>query len=343
MNVTKILAVALGWIICVPLFADEIRLLTWEEYFSSELISEFEQQTGHTLKQVYFESEALRDQVVYSGKAKAYDLFIIDGYTLQQLGEEGVLSRVDRSLAEGNFSKDSVAACKDYGVPYSFGSIGIGYRGSKVDKTFNSWMDVFDYAKENPNTVVMPDEDLDTAGIALMALGYHPMSTSENELKEAYQLLDGVVGSLLAFRNTLGYAMDKGADSSMDVSVFYSGEKEQISIATNQDDWEYVIPTEGTLMWYECFSSHVDRPINEATRSFLNFINKPQNAINNAQSIWFATTNNKALKLAENDYLKDSELFPKVTEKTKNYSYDVIDEKSQQIRANIINILSSDK
>ncbi|QFI38101.1 spermidine/putrescine ABC transporter substrate-binding protein [Moritella marina ATCC 15381] len=323
--------------------ADEIQLFTWEEYFSDEVIKRFEAETNHTVNQIYFENESLRDQVMYSGKAAAYDLVILDGYTLSVLGEKGILSQLDNALSDDLpfFTEQSEQACHDYGIPYAYGTIGIGFRNSKVKETISSWMDVFDYAKKNPGRVIIPDEDMDTVAIALMALGYNPMSKDILELKQAFTLLQSVIGDLLVFRNGLGYALDKGKESKMDMAVFYSGEKEQISIATAQDDWEYIIPDEGTLVWHECLSSHTKKPMKSATIEFLRYINNPVNAAKNAQDIWFTTANKDALKWAHKDYTSDKELFPTELTSSKYYHYQRLDYNALKVRANIINVLSN--
>lgn len=82
----------------VQSFAEEIKIFTWEDYISDTVIEKFEKQYGHTVSQVYFESEMLRDVVVYSGKALAYDLFIIDGLTIDELGREGILGDLSNVL-----------------------------------------------------------------------------------------------------------------------------------------------------------------------------------------------------------------------------------------------------
>nr|MBF4218687.1 spermidine/putrescine ABC transporter substrate-binding protein [Vibrio anguillarum] len=83
-------------------FAEELKVFTWEDYISDTLIEEFEEQYGHTVSQVYFENEMLRDAVVYSGKVLAYDLFIIDGSTIGDLGRSGILRDLSNILNEGN-------------------------------------------------------------------------------------------------------------------------------------------------------------------------------------------------------------------------------------------------
>lgn len=319
----------------------ELRLYTWEAYFSQQLLDDFKKETGHTVNQVYFENETLRDDVVYSGKAASYDLFIIDGYALKTLANGGIIAPLPDALSStlNRFSSNAKAACGDYGVPYAQGSIGIGYRESEVTGAFNSWMDLFHYIQDNPNKAVIPNHGIDTVAIALMALGYHPMSAEQSELEEAFLLLRSSVRNLLAYRNTFGYVMEKQEQSEMVVSVFYSGEKESISLYTKQDDWKYVIPKEGTLNWFECLATHANRPMNDATIAFLAFINEPKNAIANAEQFWFATANQEALALASTAYLNDRELFPLETNQAMKYYYQYLDADTRAVRNNMVRIL----
>ncbi|WP_435237468.1 ABC transporter substrate-binding protein [Psychromonas sp. PT13] len=342
MRFLHVITILLTYLLCSFSLADEIKIFTWEDNFSPKVISDFEKQSGHTIKQIYFDSEMLRDQVVYTNKANVYDLFVVDNLTLEVLIAKGIVSELANSLLgdSSNFRADANTACGKYGIPQAFGSMGIGYRSSKVSKPLTSWMDVFEYAKQVPGSVIIPNENIDTTAIALMALGYKPMSTNESELKEAYQLLNSVITNLLAFRNGFGYAMDKGKESKAEVMVFYSGEKENIEKVTEQDDWVYTIPNEGTLLWHECLSSHRDKPMNQATIDFVKFINTPNNAIKNAQEFWFATPNKAALKLASDDYRNDQELFPTNLSVDRSFHYERLDKATLNTRSKIISVLS---
>lgn len=82
--------------------ADELKIFTWEDFFSESVIEDFESKYGHTVSLIFFESEMLRDAVVYSGKAAAYDLIIMDGLTLGELGEAGTLADMSSAIAKGD-------------------------------------------------------------------------------------------------------------------------------------------------------------------------------------------------------------------------------------------------
>lgn len=326
---------------CQISWADEVIIYTWEEYFDPEVIAEFEKVSGHKVSFVYFDSEPVRDEVVTTGRAIAYDLFILDGASLQIFKKQNVLLPIDtRRLSNHQFLEDRAqTACDGYGVPYALGTIGIGYRASKFASRPNSWMALINQAKAAPNTVVIPAQEQDTIAVGLMALGFNPMSNDEAHLKQAYQLLADVKPSLLALRNAESYAIEQRQASQMDMAVIYAGETESIAEATGQDDWRYSVPDEGTLIWYECLAAHAKKPLSEAAWAFLDFINQPEVAIRNAESIWFATTNHGALKQASEEYRQDPELFPPKATQEKSYQYQALDTQSLKQRNRILSVL----
>ncbi|WP_375749732.1 PotD/PotF family extracellular solute-binding protein [Vibrio sp. HN007] len=332
----------ISMLLSVHSIAGEVKIFTWEDYFSPTIIRAFEDQYGHTVNQTFFESEMLRDQVLLSKKAELYDLIIVDNHTITTLTGKDVLREFAPSLLgdTSQYTSTSLKACDKYGIPFSFGSMGIGYRNSKVSQPIKSWRDLLEFAKNNPGTVVLPDEDVDTLVIALLALGHDPMTSNKEHLKEAYHLLESIIDKLLVFRTTIGYALEKGINSKMEAAVFYSGEKEAISQATSQDDWEYILPEEGTLMWFECLSAHKNKSLSNATIDFLEFISTPEVAAANAEEFWFATSNKSALQYTSTHYRNDSELYPAGLTTKKIYYYELLDDESMRLRANIVNSLS---
>jgi spermidine/putrescine-binding protein len=336
---------------CVFLFsglssaiADEVKIYTWEDYFSADVLKQFEKETGHIVKQVYFESEKLRDEVISGSRGEAYDLFIMDGYTLNVFASAGILNKVDFQAISNSSNIDPVAleACGSYGVPYTWGTMGIGYRKSKVSGSVTSWTDLFDYAEKKEGTVMIPLDDIDTVAVALLALGYDPMEESEQALKEAYQLLLQIKKHLLNFRTANSYAIEKGPASELDMAVVYSGEIYSIAQAVSQNDWAYTVPEEGTLIWYECFASLAQKPLSDAAIAFLNFINRPDVAARNAEEIWFATTNKAALELVSDDYLQDRELFPDNETLSRSFIYKPMGTSALRLRNRIISVLGQD-
>jgi spermidine/putrescine-binding protein len=322
--------------------ADEVRVYIWEEYLADEVVHQFETETGHTVKQYYFESEKVRDEVVSSGRAESYDLFIIDGYTLQVFGQNGFVAPVSPSqmVSPDNISADAWKACSGYGVPYSWGTMGIGYRSSRVENAPTSWRDLFEFAKNHPKRVTIPLDDLDTIGVALLALGHQPFSDDQAALRQAFELLSESKEYLIDYRTAVGYAIENKQQSQLDMALIYTGETYTLSEATGQDDWVYSVPKEGSLLWHECLASVSDRPFSAAAQAFVDFLNRPEIAAKNAEEVWIATTNQAALSLVSEEYLQDSELLPDSEALARSVSYPLLGLESLRLRARIIGALS---
>ncbi len=319
-----------------------MRIYTWEEYLSEDVIELFEEQTGHSITQIYFENEQLRDEVITTDRALAYDLFIMDGYTLNAYSAAGMAKNLS-SVSIPNLkhiNQIASSVCGDWGVPYSWGTMGIGYRESLITQPVTSWSQVFSLSKKGTN-IVIPSDDLDTVGFALLSLGLNPMTNDENELRQAYKLLANSKKDILAFRSAVGYSLEMMATSSMEMAVMYSGETYTIREATGQDDWHYVVPQEGTLMWYECFAVPSEKPLSDATIAFLNFINEPKIAAMNAEDLWIATANESALNFVSDEYLNDRELFPETEVLDRSFQYTRLDQVSSKTRARMISALNN--
>ncbi|MDV7104665.1 spermidine/putrescine ABC transporter substrate-binding protein [Vibrio sp. TH_r3] len=327
---------------CFSAYAENIQIYTWEEYISDQVIAQFEKETGHKVTQIYFDNEQLRDEVITTDRALAYDLFIIDAYTLDSYQSHGAAKNLSKDLIynKQHMDVDSLSSCGDWGVPYSWGTIGIGYRTSRIDIPITSWSQVFSLS-ENGTKVVMPSDDIDTIATALLSLGYDPMSNDEDKLKQAYSLLSNNKNNILEFRTALGYALEMQENSEMETAVIYSGETYTLSQITKQEDWTYVVPDEGTILWYECFAAPADKPLSTATIEFLNFINRPEIAAKNAEDIWLATTNKSALNYVSQEYLEDKELFPDPTILARSYHYTGLNDDSMKIRARIMSVLNN--
>ena len=57
----------------------ELLFLNWADYMDSELIAEFEAKHGVKVKQIYFEHDEARDNMLVEADGKGYDLAIVNG------------------------------------------------------------------------------------------------------------------------------------------------------------------------------------------------------------------------------------------------------------------------
>jgi spermidine/putrescine transport system substrate-binding protein len=75
----------------------ELVFLNWPNYMDPEIIAEFEQRTGITVKQSYFDSDTARDELLLKTEGKGFDVALINGASIRILAKRGWLERLDAS------------------------------------------------------------------------------------------------------------------------------------------------------------------------------------------------------------------------------------------------------
>lgn len=326
-----------------PLFAQQLKIFTWEKFISPTVLDNFQKKTGHTVKLYYYDSEVDRNAILINGKSKKYDLIIVDNITTHNYGKLGVFFPI-ASLPipnlqyNGNKWRDS---CGTYGVPYARGTLGIIHRSSVSKSKIDSWYDLLTPPPEHIGTTMMLKDDIDTIAIALLAQGKNPFTAKKSQLKSAYSLLSEQTKYLLKYGYPVTYLSEKRNKSELTLAATYSGDLTNIKKLSGQDDWEYIIPKEGTLYYVDCFTAPSGHRLKQATKDFLDYINTPEIAYKNAQDIWFTTTNNAALLMASDKYKHDKELFPNIQEQGHSRDYENIPTKDIILRNRITSLLGA--
>jgi putative spermidine/putrescine transport system substrate-binding protein/spermidine/putrescine transport system substrate-binding protein len=328
-----------------PLHAEEIKIFTWEHFLSEKVIAQFTKDTGHTVKQFYFDSEPERNSLLMNGQGARYDLVLVDNATTITHGKEGVLTSLSSLKIDNinNNSPQSIEACGEYGVPYSTGTLGIAHRSSISKEKIDSWKQILSPPKEHIGKTMMLKDDLDSVAIALLSQGFDPFTNNKDQLMSAYTLLKNQTQYLFEYGYPLTYVDERKSESELTMAVIYAGDIFNLKEATEQDDWEYVVPKEGTLLFVDCFTIPSGNPIKEATTAFLSFINKPEIAYENAAEMWFSTTNQAARLLADDDYKNDTEISPSVEVLNRSVRYQILSTKDLVTRNRMVSILNVQK
>lgn len=277
---------------------EALYIYNWEAYISEDVLEQFTAETGIIARETYYDHESTRDGVIASGRGAAFDLILIDSVSLRILSEQGLFRPLSTPLvALGRESYDPrwLAACGAYGMPYSYGALGILYRQSVSAEPLYSWRQLFEPPAEHSGRVVMLEDEIDTPGAALLALEANPFTNDEGLLREAMALLRRQQPHLLDIAYGVSYASDHGADSRMSLTVGFSGDEVALTRLTGQPDWVFLRPQEGSMLWTDCFAMPAGRDLSPAASSFLEFISQPEVAARNAEAQGFASAHRLAM------------------------------------------------
>lgn len=316
--------------------SEEVRLLTWEAYLSEEVIAAFAQQTGHRIHQVFISSDTERNAMLATDGGLLFDLVMTDSNATRAYAQDGLLQPLDDKVPNAkHIDPRWRQACGDYGLAYSWGTLGIAYRSSLVHD-INSWKQLFSPPLPFRGRVVMMADIHDFTAVALIAAGFNPNSEERSELQAAYALMQAQQQYVLAYDYGLSYAISRRQASQMAMAMAYSADVEEIIENTGQQDWVYRVPEEGTMLWVDCWTAPASHPIKPATLAFLNFINQPEIAALNAETTWMPTPISGAKALTSREHREDKELYPTETITNRSDVYQNLPKAAIDLRAKMV-------
>lgn len=302
----------------------ELRFLNWADYMDPEIVREFENKYGATVRQIYFETEDLRTDMLLRSSGKGYDLVVCNDIGIRAYVRRGWIEPLTKSDVPnlkhiGRRWIEVAPEAVGYAVPYAWGTTGIGYRRDLVGEPVKSWSQLFIPTESLRGKILMVSDSRDVIGMALKALGYSANSTNERELAEAEQLL------LKQKPYVRNYAyLSMGQESVLvkgDVwmVMMYSGDA--LMLKEHNPEIMYVVPREGGNIWVDYIAILRSSANKDLARQFINFINEPQIAARLAQFVYYATPNQAAEKLLPKEFLENPIIYPpeEVIEKSEIY------------------------
>jgi len=291
----------------------ELVFLNWSEYMDPDLVEKFEKQFNVKFREVYFESDDLRDDMMLETDGQGYDLALVNGISVDVYRKRGWLSPVSEAQVPNLAHIDkrwleAFPGLEGYAVPYFWGTMGIAYRKDLVPAPLTSWMDILQPAGYLHGRIGMVENSRDALGMALKALGYSANSTDSRQIKAAEKLLLSQKPHVKTY--TYIALNEESALVSGDIiaAMLYSGDA--LMVQEHHQEIDYVVPSEGGNIWVDYLVVLENSKNKELARTFLNFLNEPDNAAQLAEFVYYATPNMAAEKLLPAEFLEDPIIYP---------------------------------
>ncbi len=286
-----------------------LYVYNWGDYIDEDILEEFEKEFN--MKVVYDTFSTNEDLYVkLKSGGSTYDVIFPSDYMLTRMLNENMLEKIDLSkIPNHRHIDESLMGTvydpnNEYSLPYMWGTIGILYNTTMVAEPVDSWDALWDprYAKE----ILMLDSQRDSMAAALIKLGYSINTLDKQELAEAGELLKQQKPLVLA------YVVDEGKDKMVSgeaaLALTWSGEA-MYAISEN-DDLAYVIPKEGTNVWFDVMAIPKGAKNLEGALQFMDFLNRPEIALRNADYIGYATPNLAARAMLPEEIRDDPQAYP---------------------------------
>ncbi|USK60124.1 ABC transporter substrate-binding protein [Peribacillus asahii] len=298
-----------------------LTIYNWGDYIDEELLSQFEEQTGIKVIYATFDSnEAMLTKIKQGGTT--YDVAVPSEYTIDQMRKEHLLIPLDHSklpnmkYIDERFMDLPFDPENKYSIPYFWGTVGIVYNTSMLDgKRITSWADLWD--EDLRNQILLIDGAREVMGMGLNSLSYSLNDTNEAHLQEAKEKLDTLTPNIKAIVGDESKMLLANEEAA--VGLAWSGDASEIMY--ENENLDYVVPKEGSNLWFDNMVIPKTAKNVEAAHQFINFMLDPKVAAQNTEYVSYSTPNKEALKYLPEEIVKDERFYPSpaLTEKLEVY------------------------
>ncbi len=276
---------------------EKLKLYIWGEYLGEDVISNFEKEYNCRVILDYYDS----NEMMYTklGGGTTYDVLVPSDYMIERMINEKMIQPIDKAaipnlsaLADGvkglGFDPDNT-----YSAPYFWGTVGIVYNKTKVDK---SELENEGFAiMKNPkyrDRVFMYNSSRDSFMIALKSLGYSCNTEDEAQINEAYKWLLEVDEATNPSYKT-DYVIDAMANGEKDLAIMYSGDAAYV--LGENEEMGYFTPACGTNIWCDAMVIPANAENPTLANKFINYMLSEEACLDNTITAGYASPNKNVL------------------------------------------------
>jgi putrescine transport system substrate-binding protein len=306
----------------------ELNVYNWSDYIAKDTVPNFEKQNGIHVRYDNYDSNDTLQAKLLTGNS-GYDIVVPTSNYMGAQIQAGVYQKLDKSKLPNlkNLSPtlmEMVAGAdpgNQYGVPWAFAVIGIGYNAQAVQKVLganaplDSWALVFDpanLARLKGCGVSFLDEPIDVFAAALQYMHKDPNSTNPADYQAAFEMLKKVRPYVTEF-NSSGYINDL-ANGDVCVSIGFAGD---VGIAHRRSmdakrpyDIKFTNVKEGGLVAFDMMAIPKDAPHPEAALKWINYIEDPKVNAAITNEVYYPTANVPARKFVTPAIAQDLSVYP---------------------------------
>lgn len=287
-----------------------LTIFNWGDYIDADLVDKFEQETGiKVIYETFDSNEAMMTKIEQGGTA--YDIAVPSEYAIEKMKEEDLLLPVDHSkipnlkYIDPRFMDLPFDPKNEYSIPYFWGTVGILYNIDILgDKKITSWNDLWD--PELKNQILLIDGAREVMGMGLNSLHYSLNDKNKDHLVEAKEKLDRLTPNIKAIvGDEIRMLME---NDEAGIGVVWSGTAQELM--WEKENLEYVVPEEGSNLWFDNMVIPKTAKNPEAAHQFMNFILDPENAAQNTEYVGYSTPNKEAMKYMDEETISDERFYP---------------------------------
>jgi putrescine transport system substrate-binding protein len=304
-----------------------VNVYNWSDYIDNSILTDFTKETG--IKVVYdvFDSNEILETKLLAG-GSGYDVVVPTAPFLARQIQAGVFQKLDKSklpnlknmwpVVMGRLAKYDPD--NEHAVNYMWGTTGIGYNVDKVkavlgDVPIDSW-DVL-FKPENAEKlkscgINILDASDETIAIAMNYLGKPGDSKKKEDLEAGGDVYMKIRPYVRTF-NASAY-IDDLANGDICITIGWSGDvlqaKNRAEEAKNGVKINYIIPKEGTYMWFDNLAIPADAKHVDEAHAFINYLMRPEVIAKASNYVQTANGNLASQKFVDEAVLNNASVYP---------------------------------
>ena len=274
-----------------------LYILNWGDYIDEDKLEEF--RAEHPEIDVHYETMTSNEEMLVQLQSPncIYDVCFPSDYTITKLLKLDLLQKLDLSKLSNYDNTDprflslEFDPDNEYSVPYMWGTVGILYNKTMVQEPVDSWSILWDerYSKQ----ILMYDSVRDSMAVALKKLGYSLNTTNKDEIAAAEAELTAQKPLVLAYGTD--DLRDKMINGNAALAVVYSGDA--IAAIAENPDLDYVVPMEGSNIWFDNVVLTKSSKNVEAAHIFIDWLLDAEVAAANTEWIGYSSPNRAAMEI----------------------------------------------
>lgn len=310
-----------------------VHFYNWDTYIGETTLDDFQAASGARVEMSLF---ATNDELFARLRAgnPGFDVIVPSNEFVTRMSAAQMLMPLDHSKIPNRanllpeFQDAAFDPGRQYSMPYTWLTLGIGYRKDRVQGVPDSWRYIFD-SPQYSGRIALLSESADLIRLAAKYKGHSVNGIPDAMLAEIEQMFIRQKPHVKAFHEDDG--QDMLVSGEVDIVLEYNGDMAQVMAAEGGDAFDFVVPQEGSLLNSDCLCIPNGAPNPDDAHAFINYLLDAEAGKEIAETILFPTPNAAARDLMPDSYKTNPVIFPSAEIMAKcEYGAFEGDEKSRQ-------------
>ncbi|SOD94913.1 polyamine ABC transporter substrate-binding protein [Caenispirillum bisanense] len=294
-----------------------LNVYNWSDYIGEDTLEKFTAETGIAVQYDVYDSNEMLEAKLFSGSS-GYDVVVPTSPFMARQVQADILMPLDKAKIP-NWGKQDPALLEvltsadpgnAHAAIYLWGTNGLGLNVDKIkailgpDAPLDSYDLLFkpEYASKLAECgIYIFDSAFEVLPVALAYLGLDPNSASAEDYKKAEELMLSIRPYIRKFHSS--EYINAIANGDICMAMGYSGDifiaQSRAEEAKNGVNIEYVIPKEGTMVWFDTLVIPKDAPHPENAHAFIDFLLRPDIMAGISNYVWYANGVPESLPLVD--------------------------------------------